>query len=370
MNTNNVSRSEQSRHRVRQNEVKASLVMGCLLVGVCGGLYLFGKRWGAGMQPINYSLMFKTNEFWKEMVFPVIRPYSKGEGHFWTIKAIEGKNSEVNWSFARNSVQERIKRAVEDHSDLPLSSQKSIVDEVLLDMNLEVVSANPTNPSLTVNLPERSLIPWRTRENNSLFVRHGSTDMTPAQFINHGQLDLPMNKRGIQEIVQAITSLRKSSPSLIVTSPLKRTVQTAQMLSIYFEEAPYVIHDGLRPRDFGKWTHDKRSLAHEVWVGCIMKERFNQEVQEALAKAFPDSVETSDNFRNRVCSAIADIQQLNYTSPLIVSHGSILTAYLDSKGKCRPPHTRRYGFIYDFVYDLTHSDTNGDQDEVQDDGGS
>lgn len=63
-----------------------------------------------------------------------------------------------------------------------------------------------------------------------VFVRHGETDWNVAKKYC-GQLDVPLNEHGVQQMEQLREKLDKYSVDLVVTSDLTRVKQSANILS-------------------------------------------------------------------------------------------------------------------------------------------
>ncbi len=88
---------------------------------------------------------------------------------------------------------------------------------------------------------------------NLYFVRHGETDYNvEGRFI--GVSDQPLNKNGIEQAKKTAKLLKKINPKydLILTSPLKRASQTAEMISKEFNpELPIIVEDLLKERNYG-----------------------------------------------------------------------------------------------------------------------
>lgn len=82
---------------------------------------------------------------------------------------------------------------------------------------------------------------------NLLIIKHGKTDLN-LEGKRQGRSDLPLNDTGIRE-VNELKSKITGDCSLIIASPLKRTLETAQML---FPGREIVTDDLLLEFDFGE----------------------------------------------------------------------------------------------------------------------
>ena len=67
------------------------------------------------------------------------------------------------------------------------------------------------------------------RETRISTIRHASTEYN-TQRRYAGSIDVPLSEKGIQEARKAATKLAKARFDVVITSPLKRAVQTARLL--------------------------------------------------------------------------------------------------------------------------------------------
>ena len=90
--------------------------------------------------------------------------------------------------------------------------------------------------------------------------RHGQTDWN-INFLLQGVTDIPMNSTGIEQVRTAARALRKEDWDLVLTSPLGRARETAEIIAghLGFDE----IHqqDLLIERSFG----EAEGLAYDQW---------------------------------------------------------------------------------------------------------
>ena len=80
-------------------------------------------------------------------------------------------------------------------------------------------------------------------------IRHGQTDMNNRKVLQ-GRSDHPLNDAGIAQAQKAAYELRHISFTKVYTSPLKRAVQTAEILA---PNAHAVIDDRLIEMDYGPY---------------------------------------------------------------------------------------------------------------------
>jgi isoleucyl-tRNA synthetase/bisphosphoglycerate-dependent phosphoglycerate mutase len=85
-------------------------------------------------------------------------------------------------------------------------------------------------------------------------VRHGQTDLNKAQTVQGSEIDAPLNQEGHAQAAALAATLKKGDYDVIVSSHLKRAVETAD----YLAKALGIAHEEklevLRERDLGEWS--------------------------------------------------------------------------------------------------------------------
>jgi glucosyl-3-phosphoglycerate phosphatase len=127
--------------------------------------------------------------------------------------------------------------------------------------------------------------------------RHGNTDWNSDGRIQ-GQLDVPLNSRGVAEATSAAGRLALLKPDLVITSDSGRAVQTAAALTdvLYL---PVEQDARLRERSFGPW---QGLTIDEV------RERFPEAYERwRTGKLLPDDgLESTDDLGKRVAEVILE----------------------------------------------------------------
>jgi ribonuclease H / adenosylcobalamin/alpha-ribazole phosphatase len=85
----------------------------------------------------------------------------------------------------------------------------------------------------------------------TVLLRHGQTPMS-VQKRYVGRSDVPLTDVGVRQAVAAAKRLASAGLDVIVTSPLRRAVQTAEEVAAA-TGAPMVADEGFRETDFGAW---------------------------------------------------------------------------------------------------------------------
>jgi uncharacterized phosphatase len=97
-------------------------------------------------------------------------------------------------------------------------------------------------------------------ETNFGLFRHGQTDWN-INFLLQGVTDIPMNQTGIEQVKLAAKALRKDDWDLILTSPLGRARQTAEIILDQVGFDSVIEEQLLIERSFG----EAEGLSHDQW---------------------------------------------------------------------------------------------------------
>jgi uncharacterized phosphatase len=91
-------------------------------------------------------------------------------------------------------------------------------------------------------------------------LRHGQTDWN-INFLLQGVTDIPMNETGMEQVRLAARAIRANDWDVVITSPLTRAKQTAEIIAsqVGFDEV--LEHELLIERSFG----EAEGLSHEQW---------------------------------------------------------------------------------------------------------
>ena len=90
--------------------------------------------------------------------------------------------------------------------------------------------------------------------------RHGQTDWN-INFLLQGVTDIPMNDAGFEQVRLAAKALNKDDWDIVLTSPLTRARQTAEILSDQLGFNQVIEERLLIERSFG----EAEGLSHEQW---------------------------------------------------------------------------------------------------------
>jgi ribonuclease H / adenosylcobalamin/alpha-ribazole phosphatase len=156
---------------------------------------------------------------------------------------------------------------------------------------------------------------WRAAQDEptvTLLLRHGQTLMS-VQKRYAGRSDPPLTDTGVQQAAAAAKRLASAGFGVIVTSPLLRTVQTAQQVAAV-TGAAVVTDDGFRETDFGAWDGLTFTEVRERWPDEVTAWLADPEVAPPGGESFTDVSARVTAALNRVLAAQAG------QTVLIVSH--------------------------------------------------
>lgn len=156
---------------------------------------------------------------------------------------------------------------------------------------------------------------WRPAQGEptvTALLRHGQTPMS-VQKRYAGRTDAPLTEVGVQQAAAAAKRLASAGLGVIVTSPLLRTVQTAQAVAAV-TGAAVVTDDGFRETDFGAWEGLTFAEVRERWPAEISAWLADPDVAPPGGESFTDVSARVTEALDRVLAARAG------QTVLIVSH--------------------------------------------------
>jgi ribonuclease H / adenosylcobalamin/alpha-ribazole phosphatase len=181
---------------------------------------------------------------------------------------------------------------------------------------------------------------WRSAQGEptvTLLLRHGQTPMS-VQKRYAGRSDVPLTDAGVQQAVAAAKRLASAGLDVIVASPLRRAVQTAQEVAAV-TGAAVVTDDGFRETDFGAWEGLTFAEVQERWpdevttwladpaVAPPAGESFT-EVSERVTAALHRVLTTWAGQRVLIVSHVTPIKML-VTAALLAPPAALYRMHLD-----------------------------------------
>jgi ribonuclease H / adenosylcobalamin/alpha-ribazole phosphatase len=146
----------------------------------------------------------------------------------------------------------------------------------------------------------------------TLLLRHGQTPMS-VQKRYAGRTDAPLTDTGVQQAAAAAKRLAQAGIAAIVSSPLQRTVRTAEEVSAA-TGVPVVTDDGFRETDFGAWEGLTFAEVRERWPSEMTAWLADPSVAPPGGESFAQVSERVTAALHRVLAERAD------RTVLIVSH--------------------------------------------------
>jgi probable phosphoglycerate mutase len=149
-------------------------------------------------------------------------------------------------------------------------------------------------------------------------TRHGETDWNVAQILQ-GWIDVPLNELGRRQAYELADALADSGFSRIVSSPLRRAAETAEIIADAWRLPPPTLHEGLKERHFGLIQGKPKSEL------SISHPGLHQEITRRNPACHFDEGESLDHFADRVLESLVDIARQNPTARiLVITHGWVM----------------------------------------------
>jgi len=143
-------------------------------------------------------------------------------------------------------------------------------------------------------------------------IRHGETDWNKEGRLQ-GREDIPLNDEGIKQIEETAEYLKKDKWDIIITSPLSRAKQSAEIIAKSVGLKEIIEEENLVERDYGEasgMTVEERKMAFPDGI-CN-----DAEIPEALQQRMVDSI-------------IIKYKEIYYgKNIIIVSHGAAINSLL------------------------------------------
>ena len=151
-------------------------------------------------------------------------------------------------------------------------------------------------------------------------VRHGQTDWN-KQGLLQGSFDTPLNARGLEQ-ARELAEILDIEPDVVFTSPLRRAIQTAKVISKKFQK-PITVVDGLRERSYGSFEGqhtDSFDPARAALKGLQNSDRLTYRHKDE---------ETEGEALARFIPALSEIARLSDGKiGLVIGHGSIIRSFI------------------------------------------
>lgn len=149
-------------------------------------------------------------------------------------------------------------------------------------------------------------------------ARHGETDWNIAGILQ-GWTDVPINEQGRRQAYELVGSFSHAKFSRVYSSPLIRSLETAEIIARSLRLDPPECHEGLKERHFGVIQGiPKSELAdlNPVLLQQILKRNPATDFEQG---------ESMDEFADRVLDAIISIARPNAGKRILaITHGWVM----------------------------------------------
>jgi broad specificity phosphatase PhoE len=150
-------------------------------------------------------------------------------------------------------------------------------------------------------------------------ARHGQNEDNANGLLN-GHRDLPLTSIGIDQAAEVAEKIRVAGLRFdaILSSPLSRALQTAQIIASTNDLPSPVVLDGLIERDFGVMTGLEQSRIEELCAPDIIKtDTVTYFLSPKDAETFPDLLERAKILLEKIADEYKE------GSVLLVTHGDL-----------------------------------------------
>jgi len=175
-------------------------------------------------------------------------------------------------------------------------------------------------------------------------VRHGETDSNKAKKAQGQRINESLNSEGVRQAKELTFNIDKDF-DVIFTSPLKRAVQTAEILAKEIK-APVITRKEIIERDYGNLSGKNWKEMFEFGEGKIDFKKMDFELEYNYR---PYGGECAEDVKKRLLKFIKELKK-DYSDKkvLIIAHGGILRMahflFLEEKVQ----HTPKNASIYEF----------------------
>ncbi|KKP30148.1 MAG: Isoleucine-tRNA ligase [Parcubacteria group bacterium GW2011_GWA2_31_28] len=189
--------------------------------------------------------------------------------------------------------------------------------------------------------------------NTFYFVRHGESENNVLRVVSDDKNKNPITAKGIIQIEKTAKKLKKENIDIIISSPVLRTKQSAEIIS-KITRAKLEYDNELREIEFGEYNNKKSALYEKYWS---KDKKTNKHINLNLFYGrSPKKGENFQDLKNRMFNAIKNIDNKYKNKHIvIVTHkGNIWVA----KGALK-------GFSNEIISETRLSISNGSIDKVK-----
>ncbi len=151
-----------------------------------------------------------------------------------------------------------------------------------------------------------------------IIVRHGETDYNVRSVIQ-GHLDIPLNKKGMEQAEIAAEVLRKETIDVFFSSDLQRALVTAKKTARHHNKE-VIVTTSLRERSFGKLEGMETKKIIELIPTFTMEQNFS--IPDNVKMKY--DIETDSALKERISEFVKKVHIHNDKTIAIFSHGGLI----------------------------------------------
>ena len=147
--------------------------------------------------------------------------------------------------------------------------------------------------------------------------RHGETDYNATGRMQ-GHLDSVLTEVGRNQARFAVPALARFSPDIVVTSDLRRAMDTATTFTDQVG-VPLRVDKRLRETNLGLWQGKTSAEVDEQWPGA-------RQVWQTDPTWTPPGGESRPEVANRAAEVVSDLDESSEETAVLCSHGGLIAA--------------------------------------------
>lgn len=152
-----------------------------------------------------------------------------------------------------------------------------------------------------------------------IFIRHGETDYNKMRKHQGQDIDAPLNEAGLRQAKETAKNL-SSNFDIIISSSLKRSLRTAEIISEYFKKG-LVIDDRIKEKSWGKLAGLTDKEIEKITDGKVLKEQAINQTYDYR----PYGGESAEDVKKRFLEFIKETKKkYKGKTILVVAHGGII----------------------------------------------
>ena len=149
-------------------------------------------------------------------------------------------------------------------------------------------------------------------------TRHGETDWNVAGILQ-GWIDVPLNEQGRRQSIELAERLASADFSHVCSSPLRRSMETAELIAERWGLPAPIAHEGLKERGFGRIQGmPKQEVA-------VLYPDLHREILRRNPACDFEGGEDMDHFADRVMVALNSLaERFAGSRVLVITHGWVM----------------------------------------------